>query len=124
VSDLPEQFEAQILVGRAVEQICVNANQISLQFGDQLLLVIEGAFCLTTTAPATVARYSPPLRLEAPTFVPELLSLIEQNVVKGQSAQDGALTLQFEKGDVLQVLVDTPMYESYKIYYRGQELIV
>lgn len=121
---LPEEFDPQIFVDRIVEQICVNANQISIQFGDRLILTIEGAFCLTVAASAASASDSTPLRLEAPTFVPEILALIEQKVMSAQAMQNGTLTIQFERGDVLQVLVDSSFYESYRIYHRDQEIIV
>ena len=69
-------------------------------------LVIEGAFCLTIATSATVGSHPTPLRLEAPAFVPEILSLIERKVMSAQGMRDGTLTLEFERGDVLQVLVD------------------
>jgi hypothetical protein len=121
---LPEDFDARIFVGSTVEQICVTANQIVVQFEVRFILTIEGPYCLLVRSSATAESQPVTQRLQVPTFVPEILSLIEQKVISATSTRDGTLTLQFEKGDLLQVLDDSPAYESYRIFHRGVEVIV
>lgn len=121
---LPEDFDAGIFVGSSVEQICVTANQIVVQFEGRLILTLEGTFCVSVR-PSTAAESHPVLqRLRVPTFLPEILSLIEQKVINATGTRDGTLTLQFEKGDRLQALDDSSAYESYRIFHRGVEMIV
>ena len=110
-------------MGRSVE-VCVTANQIVVQFEGQLILTMEGACCVSIRQSATAQGQSAIHRLRVPAFVPEILSLIEQKVSTAEGTRDGTLTLRFEKGDLLQVLDDSPAYESYRILRGGVAVIV
>lgn len=124
MKQLPEDFDAQMFVGLTVVQISVNANQLLFHFDSEVLLVVEYAVHLTTVASARVAVPPPPLRIEVPEFDPRILALIEQRCTAAEALRDCTLIIRFQTGDVLEVLADIPMYESYRIYHEGRELIV
>lgn len=40
----PEDFDAAVFVGRTLEMVCVNANQVYFHFNDDLMICAESAF--------------------------------------------------------------------------------
>lgn len=115
---LPENFDASFFVGRTLEMIRFNANQIYLHFDDHMTITIEGSFshqhARSSTNPQVV---SVPVKQSA------LMQLLEQKVISVSADRDGTLTLVFDDGQIFTCYDQSANYESYQIKH-GDEVIV
>jgi len=115
---LPAGFDGGFLIGRTLEQICFNANQISFHFNGDVGITIEGGYSYQR---ATLA-------VSAPTdFVPasrsDLMELLGQAISRVESTSDGTLAVSFENGRQLRCF-DNPHYESYQVRDGARVIIV
>src|SRR2546430_1956782 len=114
---LPSEFDGQFFIGRELEQICFNANQISLHFDGQVAITIEGGYsCGIATTPIGTPTH-------APTLHPNIRNLVGHVVARVESAHDGTLSLLFDNGGRV-TCFDDPQYESYRIRNRDKVIIV
>jgi len=115
---LPAEFDGGFLVGRRLEQICINENQISLHFNADAAITIENGYSYGVAGlPVSGAT----------TFVPalhaNLKDLLGRAVSRVESTSDGTLALFFENGHALRCF-DDPHYESYRIKEGARVIIV
>ena len=110
--NLPDDFDAGSLVGRTLEMLCMNANQIYFHFGDGMSICAETSFLHDTTS-----RDGKNHVISVPPKNSSLLDLIGVAVVVGTTMHQRCVNLRFENGDVL-ILADTPdQYESFKFCF-------
>ena len=115
---LPADFDPGFFVGQVLVQVCLNENQISLQFEDKTFLTLEGEYsCDSVRAPGREGTRA------VPEFDLALPRLVGQAVAKASGTRDGTLTLVFENAMQL-TCFDTAHYESYQISHRGRVIIV
>jgi len=116
---LPSDFDAKFLVGRTLEQICFNQNQIALHFDDDLSIVVESAFSHGGSLTPSDARI-----VEVPVKHSNLMQLLGLSVSEASGDEDGSLTLVFDNGHTFRCFDTSREYESYKIQHRATEIIV
>jgi hypothetical protein len=115
---LPKDFNAERLVGRTLEMICFNENQIYFHFDEKLTIQVESSLGyqqLPTQEPEII---------EVPALQSSLMQLLGHSTTNAFGDNKGTLTLEFEDGQILQCLDDTPMYESYHIIQGDHRIIV
>ena len=110
---LPKDFDGDFLVGRILEMICFNANQVYLHFDSKTHIQIESSL-----------SYGDAQRVDVPVRQPTFLDLLECSVVSARGDEEGTLTLSFSNGRVLRIYEETKQYECYTIRYGGTEIIV
>jgi len=116
---LPADFDGDFLIGRTLEQICLNQNQIALHFDGDVDLTLEGEYTYRGVLSRADEKSAP---LKVPVFDSNLAQFVGQVVMKATGTKDGTLTLVFQRDDRL-LCFDTPYYESYQIRH-GQRVIV
>jgi hypothetical protein len=62
--------------------------------------------------------------VEAPVLQSNLMQLLGHSTIRAFGDDKGTLTLEFEDGQILRYLDDTPMYESYHIIQGDHRIIV
>jgi hypothetical protein len=115
---LPKDFNADRLVGRTLEMICFNENQIYFHFDEKLTIEVVGSLGYQRW-PA-----QEPEIVEVPVLQSNLMQLLGHSTTKAFGDDKGTLTLEFEDGQILQYLGDTPMYECYHIIQGDHRIIV
>lgn len=116
---LPENFDASFFVGRTLEMICFNANQIYLHFDDEITITIEGSFSHQHARSSVNPRV-----VSVPAEQSDLMRLLEHKVVSVSADPDGTLTLDFDDGQIFTCYDQTPSYESYQIKHGDEVIIV
>ena len=113
---LPRSFDPTFFVGRQMEMVCFNENQVYLHFDHKISIVIEAALrheygsgCdQVDSMPVTTSR---------------LMRLLGAEVRNAKATIDGTLTLQFDNGDRLTCFDTSRSFESYRIQ-RGTEMTI
>lgn len=113
---LPVDFDGSFFIGRKLEMICANANQIYLHFGQQITITVESSL--------TYQRGDATVTIGVPLSNCDIVALLEHSITQVSPMKDGTLTLMFDNGDVLKCLDDRPNYESYRIRNGDKEVIV
>ena len=73
---LPENFDGTFFVGRTLEMICFNINQVFFHFDDHITVRVEGSFAYERGPSESEAS---PLHPPVPTS--NLMELLEHSVV-------------------------------------------
>jgi Family of unknown function (DUF6188) len=116
---LPEDFDGSFLIGRALEMICFNANQIYLHFDGQVTITIEGSFSHQR------AQYESNTQiLSVPVSESDLMQLLEHKISAVSGDKDGTLKLVFDHDQILRCYDQLPNYESYQIRHGDTVIIV
>ena len=115
---LPKDFNASVFVGQELIQICFTANTIHLTFDREVTITLLSSF-VEKHGLNEMSR-----RETVPVLSSGLMRLIGQKVSSASSESDGTLTLEFEDGNTLICLDDSPSYESYSIRVGDKEIIV
>jgi hypothetical protein len=114
---LPEDFSCAFFVGRTLEMLCFNANQIYLHFGKQTSVCVEGTYSIAPSG-------SDPKVFEVPDVNTDLFKLIERAATSASGVPDGTLTLAFDNDLVFRCYDSKDNYECYKITHDNQITIV
>jgi Family of unknown function (DUF6188) len=114
---LPEGFNAARLMGRTLQLLCFSENQLFLHFDEMVSIEVEGEISYED-----LCGNGPEL-LQVPMLESDLMKLLGRSIVKASANKQGILTLEFDNGHILSCL-DTPEYESYKIRFNDEEIIV
>jgi hypothetical protein len=115
---LPTDFDGKFLIGRRLEQICFNENQISLQFDADVAITIENGYAYQDIpSPVSTAANS------IPAMQSNLMQLVGHTISRVEGTNDGTLWLVFENGHQLRCF-DNPRYESYQIRNGALVIIV
>ena len=115
---LPKEFDGKFLVGRTLEMVCFNQNQVYLHFDAKVTITVESAFSHQG------ARGEAIRLIELPVEVSDLMVLLESSVSDVEGSKDGTLSLFFDNGHILRIYDDSPQYESYKIENGDAVIIV
>ena len=115
---LPQEFDCGFLVGRRLEQICFNENQISLHFNADASITIEAGYSYQVGDLPVSAPIS-----SVPASHSNLMELLGQTISRVEATSDGTLALVFENGHELRCF-DNPHYESYRIRDGARTIIV
>jgi hypothetical protein len=115
---LPIDFDGGFFVGRVLQQVCFNENQISLRFDSDVGITIEGAYAYQDTPVAEDT-----LTLHPPASSSSLMQLLGHSVSRVESTREGTLSLFFDNGHGLRCF-DTPHYESYQIRHGARVTIL
>jgi hypothetical protein len=116
---LPKDFDASSFIGRTLEMVCFNLNQIYLHFDDHVMITIEGDLIYQTT-PEKSSRQ----KISPPVFSTNLMELLEHKVTNASARLDGTLSLTFDNGCIVTCLDSSPNYESYRISFGDKTIIV
>ena len=110
---LPLNFDGSFLLGRTLEAVCFSEYQIILYFDEELLITIESSFSLHNDEVVSV-----------PVQNSNLMKLVGISVSEILSEKNGTLHLTFCSGDRLKLYDTSTQYESYRITYKGKDIIV
>lgn len=114
---LPADIDLTFFNARKLLQVCVGANEIILNFDDELSLTIESDICHRTSA-GEVRAFSNSVEAAG-----TLVQLIDSTVQTAFRMEPGTLALRFSNGETLEVLDSNRDFESYQIG-QGQRFIV
>jgi hypothetical protein len=114
---LPKDFDGSSLIGRTLEMVCFNLNQISLHFGDHVMITVEGALTYQSVS-GVVQKLSPPV------VETNIMQLVGRELVRVVGSPGGTLSLTFDNGHIVECLDTSADYESYRISFGGQMIIV
>jgi len=114
---LPDDFDVTFFVGRRLEMVCFNENQVYLHFDRRVSLVIESSFeyCFDGQERSVDSM---PVRSS------DLMSLLGATVVRASATTDGTLSLELEGGRRITCFDTSTAYESYQIKNEDQITIV
>jgi hypothetical protein len=110
---LPKDFDGAFLVGRSLDMVCFNQNQVYLHFDINVLITIEDSFSCQDEQVVDV-----------PVRESNLMQLLGATVSRVRGDKEGTLSLLFDNGQTLKVYDTTKQYESYRITYEGHDIIV
>ena len=110
---LPKDFDGSFLVGRTLEMVCFNQNQVYLHFDAKITITIESSFSSQNDQIISV-----------PVRESNLMKLLELTVSEVQGEEDGTLLLTFSNGEMLKIYDTSQQYESYRITYKDNVIIV
>lgn len=113
---LPAGVDFNFFVRCILTQVCFGAHEVTLRFGDELAVTVEGKLGIQLSDAAE--RVYEDLRLVAA----ELVQLIEVPVVDA-IPESGLLTLVLENGCHVRIYDSEVHYESFQIRY-GDTLYV
>jgi hypothetical protein len=114
---LPDDFSCAFFVGKTLEMLCFNANQVYLHFGQRTHIAVEGTYSVSCSGQEI-------RRFRVPAVNLDLFKLIENKVTSASGARDGTLTLTFANGMVFCCYDDEAAFECYTIRHDGQETYV
>jgi Family of unknown function (DUF6188) len=109
-------MDLSFFLGQSVDQICFGSYQIQFNFSKGASLSAESRVILNTSSGAF--EFNQPYK-----HAGELLTLLEAEIAKAETEQNGDLLLGFSSGCTLRILNDNGRYESYQIR-NGQASIV
>lgn len=115
---LPATFDASVLVGKELDEVCFTVNTITFSFKEDVLITVMGSFIHRDKQSTTINKQSVPVSSSS------LMSLVGKAVQLAEARQDGTLSLHFEAGHTLVLLDDSQEYESYIIRIGDEETIV
>ena len=116
---LPKSFDPASLLGRCLEQICINQNQLWLRFDAEVSICVESAFLYKDHLSPERTEFN-----EIPVRYSGIMKLLGENVVRAVSDDNSTLTLGFGNGDVFQCFDNSKQYESYKIVLGDRTIVV
>jgi hypothetical protein len=114
---LPPEVDLTFFDARELEQVCIGAHVVILNFDEDVSLTIEGDICHRSSAGAVTTFVS------SASAASTLVRLINAKVLTALRIHPGTLSLQFSNGETLEVPDTNEYYESYQIRH-GQRLIV
>ncbi|MBL7214500.1 MAG: hypothetical protein ISS71_02345 [Phycisphaerae bacterium] len=110
---LPVNFDGALLIGQIREMVCFVQYQIYLHFDEEITITIEGSFSYQSEGDISMpVRESDPMKLLG-------ISISE---VRGDT--NGTLNLTFSNGETLKIYDDSQQYDSYRITYNDNDIIV
>ncbi|MHC4525129.1 MAG: DUF6188 family protein [Planctomycetota bacterium] len=110
---LPKDFDGTFLVGRTLEMVCFAQYQVFLHFDPEITITIESSF-----------SYQSDQMISVPVKKSDLMNLLGISVKEVQGDKNGTLSLTFTNGEILKIYDNSEQYESYRIAYKGTEIIV
>lgn len=116
---LPNDFKTDFLIGRNLEQICINETQVYFHFNDKLFITVEGAFVYQSAEPDANEVF-----VKVPGFNVKVMELLGSSVIQASCTTEGTLNLVFPGGQTLKILDISDSYESYMIDHDGVSIIV
>ena len=117
---LPKDFDGSRLIGCFLEQICYGIAQIQLRFDKRLVIAVTSSLLYKDPALDIPKRIDIP---GEPAIQYDLLHLLHHTIVRAFGDDKGTLTIEFDRGHILQCLEHDDPYESYEIIF-GDEIII
>lgn len=115
MNKFPEEFDPAFFVGRTLEMVCINVNQVYFHFNDHLTICAESAFWYE--------RQDKNFDVRIPLDQLEVLQLLEHDVARAQIKKSDVLTVIFDNGASLRF--DPVLgYESYRVVVAGKEIFI
>ena len=115
---LPPNVDLSFFRGKALQQVCIGANELILHFDDRISIIITSVF---SYAPGKgPQRIYDDYRAAAGVVV----RFINETVVSAKGDAKGTLSLEFSGGGRLSILDDSEHYESYVIKNGDMTIVV
>ena len=114
---IPTNLDVSFFSGKRVLQVCIGANEVILNFDDDVSITILSCFGYGESG-GIAQRYEDFKKGAAATA-----SLLDRTVVGAKGDTDGTLRLQFDNDSYLEVYEDKSPYESYH-FRNGKKLYV
>ena len=115
---LPKGFNAARLVGRTLELLCFSENQVFLHFDEKVSIEVESEMSYDSLSGGG------PEVIEVPALESDLMRLLGRSIAMASGDDEGTLTLEFDNGHNLRCFDNSAQYESYKIRFNDEEIIV
>jgi hypothetical protein len=112
----PEKFDAGVFVGRALEMICFNANQIYFHFDRTASLCVETQF--TIERPPNIVSV-----VMVPALSSDLMLLLERKVVSARVHDGETLIVEFDNSWTLRFAA-LPEFESYRVTIGTETIVI
>ena len=112
----PPDFDANALIGRTLEMICFNANQIYFHFGQHDVICAESEFRFGRSG--TVSELAD---IPVPSLESDLMKIIEHEIVSTSVSDGHILILRFDDDSVLEFRDVWGNYESYSVTLGGRQ---
>ncbi len=118
MNPLPSGTNLDFFIGKTLDQVCIGANEVILNFGDYTSISIECDF-LIQDQHAVRTPFE-----DSRSAASALAQLIAEAVQKVSSQEDGTLKVWFTRGDILEIYDTWEMYESYVIQHHDTFYVV
>ncbi len=115
----PNDFDGREFVSRALEMICLNANQVYLHFGNRISICTETPFLYNKHSP-----HGDSIPVSIPPTNVDLIELLEHRVTDVALSEGKNLTLLFDSGQSLSFVEEQEPYESYKLVFGDKVIII
>jgi hypothetical protein len=115
----PDDFDGRAFVGRTLEMICFNANQVYLHFDKKVSICAESSFLLSKhSSDEDRVIVSIPLKNS------EMVELLDHSVTEIAISDRRNLTLRFDHGQSLSFVDQSELYESFRFVIGDTTIIV
>ncbi len=114
----PAEGELNFLLGLPLFQVCMGANEVILNFDDDVSITVEATISFRDTS-GNETTYS-----NLPSAAPALVKLLSSNIDWLSMEGNGTLSLRFVTGSTLVIHNDSEMFESYHVKRAGEVYVV
>ena len=116
---LPSNFDSSYLAGKQVESVCFLEFQVNIYFSEKVTLQIEGRFEFVDASGAA------DVSTEFPLVSSRLPSVVGDSVREfGFDRSSGNIWLLFSKGARLSVDGGSARYESYRLSWDNESIVI
>jgi hypothetical protein len=115
---LPHDFDGSFLIGKELESICFNSNQVVFGFTDAIKIISGSTFSFGKRDSTDNVELA-----SVPVSSSSSMQLIGAVVNDVKWSGDGSFILHFERG-ILSFMDDSREYESYEIHHQGKVVVV
>ena len=113
-----DAFDPHVFVGRCLEMICFNANQIYFHFNDKIMICAEASFEFHNASNGDEFEL-----VNVPATHTKILALLEQRISRAEIVSGDTLHLHFDSGSYLRFAPDS-QFESYHVWIGEKEVII
>ena len=103
---LPYNFDGSFLIGRILEQVCFNLNQICLHFDNNVSIVVESSFSYQYLDCEQNCQL-----IDVPVLKSDIMQLLGEQVSHVSGDEKGTLSLIFDNGHIFRCYDTSTQYE-------------
>jgi hypothetical protein len=114
----PDDFDTNVFIGNALEDICFSKNQVSLGFSNNISIIAEADISHQQAGESVTTI------IVIPVATSNLMGLLEHRIVAAFVQEGEKLILRFDSGDVLSFCDIAEDFESYHLMIGGHAITI
>ena len=115
---LPADIDLSFFSAKVLQQVCVGANEVILNFDEYVSLTIMCTIECKTGPSDTKKLDGPRATASA------LIEYIQKPVISAKGDPNGTLVLTFEGGNCVTIYDDDKHFECYTVRYKDKTIVV